>query len=62
MSDRIAEPRYLAVILDLFSRGVVGWAASAFNDRALALTALAFALGTRRPAPGLVHHSDRGSP
>ncbi|AUX37507.1 transposase [Sorangium cellulosum] len=52
---------YLAVILDLFSRRVVGWAASAFNDRALALTALAFALGTRRPAPGLVHHSDRGS-
>ncbi|WP_437607919.1 IS3 family transposase [Sorangium sp. So ce834] len=53
---------YLAVILDLFSRRVVGWAASAFDDRALALTALAFALGTRRPAPGLVHHSDRGSP
>jgi putative transposase len=53
---------YLAVILDLFSRRVVGWAASATNDRALALTALAFALGTRRPAPGLVHHSDRGSP
>ncbi|WP_437499251.1 IS3 family transposase [Sorangium sp. So ce1099] len=53
---------YLAVILDLFSRRVVGWAASAFNDRALALSALAFALGTRRPAPGLVHHSDRGSP
>ncbi|WP_437624020.1 IS3 family transposase [Sorangium sp. So ce1151] len=53
---------YLAVILDLFSRRVVGWAASATNDRALALTALACALGTRRPAPGLVHHSDRGSP
>ena len=53
---------YLAVILDLFSRRVVGWAASAINDRALALGALALALAARRPAPGLVHHSDRGSP
>jgi transposase InsO family protein len=53
---------YLAVILDLFSRRVVGWAASDRNDRALALAALNEALRTRRPAPGLVHHSDRGSP
>ncbi|XXX76101.1 integrase core domain-containing protein [Sorangium sp. So ce134] len=43
-------------------RNCSGWTASATNDRALALAALAFALGTRRPAPGLVHHSDRGSP
>ena len=53
---------YLAAILDLFSRRVVGWAMSATNDRALALDALAQALQARRPAPGLLHHSDRGSP
>lgn len=52
---------YLAVILDLFSRRVVGWATSANVDRHLALTALADALEARRPRPGLVHHSDRGS-
>jgi putative transposase len=53
---------YLAVILDLFSRRVVGWAASPTNDRALALIALSSAVRARRPRPGLVHHSDRGSP
>lgn len=53
---------YLAVILDLFSRRVVGWATSATNDRVLALTALGVAVQQRRPASGLVHHSDRGSP
>jgi transposase InsO family protein len=53
---------YLAAILDLFSRRVVGWATSANNDRALALDALEKALRTRRPAAGLLHHSDRGSP
>src|SRR4051812_2062074 len=53
---------YLAVILDLFARRVVGWAASATNDTQLALTALAAALRLRRPPAGLVHHSDRGSP
>lgn len=53
---------YLAVMLDLFSRRVVGWAASATNDTALALAALDRAVAARRPAPGLVHHSDRGSP
>ena len=52
---------YLAAILDLFSRRVVGWAASANNDRALALGALDRAVAARSPAPGLVHHSDRGS-
>ncbi|XYI01050.1 IS3 family transposase [Sorangium sp. So ce1128] len=52
---------YLAMILDRFSRRVVGWAASAFNDRALALTALAFALGARRPAPGLVQRVGKRS-
>jgi transposase InsO family protein len=53
---------YLAAILDLFSRRVVGWATSSTNDRALALDALSSAIRLRRPPPGLVHHSDRGSP
>jgi putative transposase len=53
---------YLAAILDLFSRRVVGFAMSAQNDRVLALEALKRALRARRPAPGLLHHSDRGSP
>lgn len=53
---------YLAVLLDLFSRRIVGWATSALNDRDLALSALNHALRARRPRPGLVHHTDRGSP
>jgi transposase InsO family protein len=53
---------YLAVLLDLFSRRVVGWATSAVNDRQLALDALAHAVRSRRPARGLLHHTDRGSP
>jgi putative transposase len=53
---------FLAVMLDLFSRRVVGWATSATNDRELALAALRQAVARRRPQPGLVHHSDRGSP
>jgi putative transposase len=52
---------YLAVILDLFSRRVVGWAASRNVDRHLALAALDMALAHRRPTADLVHHSDRGS-
>jgi putative transposase len=52
---------YLAAILDLFSRRVVGWATSTNVDRHLALSALENALRTRRPSEGLVHHSDRGS-
>ncbi len=53
---------YLAVILELFSRRVVGWAASPNNDRELALKALHQAVAARRPPRGLIHHSDRGSP
>lgn len=53
---------YLAAILDLYSRRVVAWATSANNDTLLALDALRDALRARRPAAGLVHHSDRGSP
>ncbi len=52
---------YLAAILDLYSRRVVGWAMSSTNDRRLALDALARATEARRPAVGLLHHSDRGS-
>ena len=52
---------YLAVLLDLFSRRVVGWAASANNDRALAISALDRAVTARNPRAGLLHHSDRGS-
>jgi transposase InsO family protein len=52
---------YLAVIIDLFSRRVVGWSMSGRIDRRLALDALCMALAQRRPQPGLIHHSDRGS-
>ena len=52
---------YLAVILDLFSRRVVGWATSENVDRHLALAALDKAIARRQPPTGLVHHSDRGS-
>jgi len=53
---------YLAVLLDLFSRRVVGWAISDTNDTALALAALNRALQGRVVSAGLVHHTDRGSP
>ena len=53
---------YLAAILDLFSRRIVGWAMSRSNDTQLALEALQQALEQRRPPAGLLHHSDRGSP
>jgi putative transposase len=52
---------YLAVVLDLFSRFVVGWAVSAVNDRHLTIHALEMALKRRAPGPGLLHHSDQGS-
>jgi putative transposase len=52
---------YLAVILDLCSRVVVGWAMSDRITRDLTLDALDMALVRRRPPPGLLHHSDRGS-
>ncbi len=52
---------YLAAILHLFSRFVVGWAVSVVNDRHLAIRALEIALKRRRPAGGLLHHSDQGS-
>jgi putative transposase len=52
---------YLAVILDLFSRRVVGWALSERLERGLALNALKMALEDRQPPQDLLHHSDRGS-
>jgi transposase InsO family protein len=51
---------YLAAILDLYSRFVVGWAMSAENDRHLTLRALDMALKRRCPPSGLLHHSDQG--
>ena len=52
---------YLAVILDAFSRRVVGWALADHLRTELAAAALQMALTSRQPAPGLIHHSDRGS-
>ena len=52
---------YLAVLLDLYSRKVVGWAMSARINAALVLQALQMALSARRPAPGLIHHTDHGA-
>jgi putative transposase len=53
---------HLAVVLDLYARRIVGWAMAPLLDQALAHDALAMALAERRPAPGLVFHSDRGGP
>ena len=52
---------YLAAVLDLFSRKVVGWAMDTQMATELPLRALDMALRSRQPQPGLVHHSDRGS-
>ena len=52
---------YLAVIIDLFSRRVVGWAIADHMRAELAVDALKMALGRRRPPAGLICHSDRGS-
>lgn len=52
---------YLAAMLDLYNREVVGWAMSHNNDAALTLSALEMALETHTPPKGLLHHSDRGS-
>ena len=52
---------YLAAIMDLFSRKVVGWAMSETMPQELTLAALNMAITNRKPCPGLLHHSDRGS-
>ena len=51
---------YLAAILDLYSRFLVGWAISPVNDRHLTIKALEMALKRRAPDAGLLHHSDQG--
>jgi len=56
-----AEFVYLAVVIDAYSRRVIGWALEETVEDDLTVTALRRALALRRPAPGLVHHSDRGS-
>ena len=51
---------YLALLMDTFSRRVVGWSVRKRIDETLTLSALQQALATRRPPPGLIHHTDRG--
>jgi transposase InsO family protein len=51
---------FLAVVLDAFSRRVVGWAMADHLRTELVADALTMAVQARRPAPGLIHHSDRG--
>ena len=52
---------YLAIVLDLYSRRIIGWATSDRLKQDLALTALKRAIALRRPPRGVIHHSDRGS-
>jgi transposase InsO family protein len=55
------EFAYLAIVLDAFSRRVIGWALETHLEARLAIAAVAMALKARRPTPGsLIHHSDRG--
>ena len=54
------EFAYLAVVIDVHSRRVVGWAIENHLGTILAIRALKMALQTRKPAPGMIHHSDRG--
>jgi putative transposase len=51
---------YLAVVLDVYSRRIVGWAMADHLRTELVLAAVAMALGTRRPDPGVILHSDQG--
>jgi transposase InsO family protein len=52
---------YLAVVIDLYSRRVVGWSIDRRMKKALVIRALMMAVNLRKPPPGLIHHSDRGS-
>ena len=52
---------YLAVVIDLYSRRVVGWAMDRHMKKALVIRAQMMAINLRKPSPGLIHHSDRGS-
>ncbi len=52
---------YLAVVIDLYSRRVVGWSIDRRMKKALVIRALMMAINLRQPPPGLIHHSERGS-
>jgi transposase InsO family protein len=52
---------YLAIVLDLFSRRIVGWSMAPTLERTLVIDALQMAITARNPGEGLIHHSDRGS-
>jgi putative transposase len=52
---------YLAVVMDLYSRKIVGWSLAKHMKVTIVKDALLMAVGRRRPGPGLIHHSDRGS-
>ena len=52
---------YLAVVMDLYSRKIVGWSLARYMALELVKGALLMAIGRRKPSPGLIHHSDRGS-
>ncbi len=52
---------YLAIVMDLYSRRIIGWSAGPRMKVSLPLEALNRAIALRRPPPGLIHHSDRGS-
>lgn len=52
---------HLAAVMDLFSRGIVGWSMASYLQADLVIDAIEMATTRRRPAPGLIHHSDRGS-
>lgn len=52
---------YLATVMDLYSRRIVGWAMQPTLERSLTLSALEMAISQRQPAAGVIHHSDRGS-
>jgi len=51
---------YLATVMDLYSRRIVGWAMQSTLDHSLTVRALEMALSQRQPTPGMIHHSDRG--
>jgi putative transposase len=52
---------FLAVVMDLYSRRIVGWSMDRRMSRYLVIDALMMAIGRRQPAAGLLHHSDRGA-
>ena len=55
-----SQKLYLAAVLDMYSRRIIGWAMSARIDQPLVSAALKMALTHRKPAPGAIHHSDQG--